>query len=111
VIVKVKRPVTTSTSAAVATRVPATYTITASGLLSPRTVSAPAGYNVQLTFVNRDAAAASVIVHTKPLLELAVPSHRTLSAAERHLPKGTYRISINGHDGAGTLVIGSAPGP
>jgi hypothetical protein len=83
----------------------------ASGTLSPHTVAVPAGYNVQVTFLNHGGSTESVIIHTKPPVTLLIPAHGHSSAIEKHLPKGTYPISINGRDDAGSLVIGAAPGP
>jgi hypothetical protein len=101
---------TTHGSSAPAARVPATYAIAASGTLSPPTVSAPAGYDVQLTFVNRGRKADAVTIHLKTPLTLAAPGGQKTFAFLPKPAKGTYRIDVNGQS-AGALVIGAAPGP
>jgi hypothetical protein len=94
----------------VATRVPATYTIAADGALTPPAVSAPAGYDVQVAFIDPGPDADAIVVHTHTPVSLAVgPGARTYVLL-KHPPKGTYGIDINGRR-RGTLVIGSSPGP
>jgi hypothetical protein len=103
-------PTTTTHASAPAARIPATYTISASGTLSPPTVAAPAGYDVQLTLISRAGRASTVVIVSKTPLNLVVPAGGKTFAFLKKPPKGTYRIDVDGQQ-AGTLVIGAAPGP
>jgi hypothetical protein len=89
--------------------VPATFTIAATGTLSPPTISVPTGYRVQLTFLDHGAA-VTVRVLTPHRLTLNVPAGGEASKLISGLPKGTYPIMIGGTS-RGSLVIGSVPGP
>jgi hypothetical protein len=90
--------------------VPATYTIGATGTLTPPTISVPVGYTVQVTFIDHGSAKDTTVVHTpKPLQLMVAPGGDSFVLASR-LPRGTYTIDVNG-TARGSLVIGSAPGP
>jgi hypothetical protein len=91
-------------------RVPATYTIGAGGTLSPQVISPPAGYTVEITFIDQGSAVDHVTVNTPRPLRLVVPAGGDSSQLVSHLPKGSYSIIVNGTK-RGSLVIGSAPGP
>jgi hypothetical protein len=90
--------------------VPATFTISSGGTVSPTQVSVPAGYRVQLTFINKGSSPTSVIVLTPDALHLTVPAGGDTSQIVSGLKKGSYAIVIGAADRA-ALVIGSAPGP
>jgi hypothetical protein len=91
-------------------RVPATYTIAAGGTLTPPTISIPAGYTVEITFVDHGGSTATATVRTPKPTVLDIPPGGESYALVSHLRKGTYPIEINGAE-RGSLVIGSSPGP
>ena len=91
-------------------RVPATYTIGSSGSLTPPQISIPAGYRVQLTFIDNGSAAASVVVMTPHPLHLTAPAGGDASTILSGLKKGSYTVTVNGTV-RGSLAIGSSPGP
>jgi hypothetical protein len=90
-------------------RVPATYTILPNDVLSPPSISVPAGYRVQLTF-RAHGARVTVLVLTPHRVKLNVSPGGEASKVISGLPKGAYPIVIAGA-ARGSLVIGSAPGP
>jgi hypothetical protein len=89
--------------------VPATFTILPKDVLSPPSISVPAGYRVQLTFLTHGAP-ATVLVLAPHRVTLKVPAGGEASKVISGLPKGAYPIVIGGA-ARGSLVIGSAPGP
>lgn len=89
---------------------PATYTVLASGALSTRTISVPAGYTVEVTFIDQSSVTVHAVVHTPKPLHIVAPPGGDAYLLVSHLPKGTYAIDINGV-ARGSLVIGAAPGP
>jgi hypothetical protein len=90
--------------------VPATYKITSGGRLSPPTVTSPAGFTVQFTFIDRDSVKHRVVVKTPTPLVTVVPPGGYAYMLVSHLPKGTYPITVDGTV-RGSLMIGGAPGP
>jgi hypothetical protein len=91
-------------------RVPATFTIGASGSVSPQTVSAPAFLAVALTVVSNDGHRHQVVVHTPVSRSLTVPANGHASVLIGGLRAGDYRVEIDGSQRA-KLVIGGEPGP
>jgi hypothetical protein len=91
-------------------RIPATYTIAADGTLAPPTVSVPAGYTIQVTFVDHGSAKDTALVHTPKPLDIMIAPGGDSYLLTSHVPKGTYAIDINGTV-RGSLVVGAAPGP
>jgi hypothetical protein len=90
-------------------RVPATFTILPKDVLSPPSISVPAGYRVEITFLSHGAP-ATVLVLTPHRVTLKVSAGGEASKVISGLPKGAYPIVIGGA-ARGSLVIGSAPGP
>jgi hypothetical protein len=91
-------------------RVPATFTIRASGV-SPATVSAPAFLAVQLTVVSGDGKGhAVVVVLPEGGRSLSVPANGRASTLIPGLRAGEYAVKIDGKTRA-VLLIGGEPGP
>jgi hypothetical protein len=91
-------------------RGPATFTILASGAISPPLISVPVGYRVQLTFDAHGGGASSVVLVAPHPVRLSVPPTGEASRVVSGLAKGTYPIKVNGTT-RGALTIGSTPGP
>ncbi len=103
---KVKKPAGGSANA----RVPATFTISRSGSVSPRTVSAPAFLAISLTVVSGDGKHHQVRVLTLAPHVLNVPAGGRASTLIGGLKAGDYTVQIDGKPRA-KLVIGGEPGP
>jgi hypothetical protein len=102
----VKNPAGGSGSA----RVPATFTIRASGV-SPTTVSAPAFLAVQVTAISADGQPHTVVVKVPGKQRtLSVPAHGRASVLIPGLKAGDYPVEIDGKPRA-KLTIGGEPGP
>jgi hypothetical protein len=102
----VKNPAGGSGSA----RVPATFTIRASGV-SPATVSAPAFLAVQVTAISADGQPHTVVVQVPGKQRtLSVPAHGRASVLIPGLKAGDYPVEIDGKARA-KLTIGGEPGP
>jgi hypothetical protein len=91
-------------------RLPATFTITAGGSLTPPTVSSPASVPVELTLVSGDGRAHRVVLASATRRSLAVPAAGRASMLVAGLKVGRYAIVVDG-TARGTLVIGVNPGP
>jgi hypothetical protein len=90
---------------------PATFTLSPQGALSPASVSGPTGVPILLTIVSRDSRDHEVTVGTRPTRKLAVPPGvGRVSIKLGVLPKGTYSITVDGSV-RGHLIVGVAPGP
>jgi len=105
-----KPPKITAPPPASGPRIPATYTIAADGTLAPPTVSVPAGYTIQVTFVDHGSTKDTALVHTPKPLEIVIAPGGDSYLLTSHVPKGTYAIDINGTV-RGSLVVGASPGP
>jgi hypothetical protein len=105
-----KPPKITAPPPASGPRIPATYTIAADGTLAPTTVSVPAGYTIEVTFVDHGSTRDAALVHTPKPLEIVIAPGGDSYLLASHVPKGTYAIEING-TARGSLVVGTAPGP
>jgi hypothetical protein len=103
---KVKKPAGGSASA----RVPATFSISRGGSVSPPTVSAPAFLAISLTVASGDGEPHRVRVLTLAPHVLNVPSGGRASTLIGGLKAGTYAVQIDGKTRA-KLVIGGEPGP
>jgi hypothetical protein len=91
-------------------RLPATFTVTAGGALSPPTVTAPAHIPVLLTVVSGDGRAHRAVLRTAASHELMVPAHGRASVLLRGLKNGRYALDIDG-TAKGALIVGGFPGP
>ena len=90
---------------------PATFSLSPQGSLSPASVSAPKNVPILLTIVSRDSRDHQVVVGTRPTRKLAVPPGiGRVSAKLGVLPPGTYSITVDGSV-RGHLIVGVAPGP
>ena len=103
---KVKKPAGGSANA----RVPATFTISRNGSVSPSTVSAPAFLAISLTVVSGDGKHHQVRVLTLAPHVLNVPAGGRASTLIGGLKAGNYTVQIDGKPRA-KLVIGGEPGP
>ncbi len=103
---KVDKPAGGSANA----RVPATFTISRSGSVSPPTVSAPAFLAISLTVVSGDGKPHQVRLLTLAPHVLHVPAGGRATTLIGGLKAGTYAIQIDGKPKA-KLVIGGEPGP
>lgn len=103
---KVKKPAGGSANA----RVPATFTISRSGAVSPPTVSAPAFLAISLRVVSGDGKRHQVRVLTLAPHVLNVPAGGRASMLIGGLKAGAYAVQVDGKPRA-KLVIGGEPGP
>ena len=103
---KVDKPAGGSANA----RVPATFTISRSGSVSPPTVSAPAFLAISLTVVSGDGKPHQVRLLTLAPHVLHVPAGGRATTLIGGLKAGSYAIQIDGKPKA-KLVIGGEPGP
>jgi hypothetical protein len=90
--------------------VPATFSLGASGTLSPGQVSAPAFLAVAVRIKSGSAAAHTVTIATPHQVHLGIPPHGAGATTIPGLRAGTYPILIDGTR-RGALVIGGEPGP
>jgi hypothetical protein len=91
-------------------RVPATFTVRASGSVSPTSVSAPAFLAVELTVISGDGRPHRVVVQTPGKRALSVPANGRASVLLPGLKAGDYAVELDGAPRA-KLVIGGEPGP
>jgi hypothetical protein len=91
-------------------RLPATFTITADGLLTPPVIAVPAGLPVQLTVISKLPTAQEIVLESKPPYRLKVPANGKASTLLGKLPKQTYKVLVGGHP-KGSLSIGVQVGP
>lgn len=103
---KVSKPAGGSANA----RVPATFTISRSGAVSPPTVSAPAFLAISLRVVSGDGKRHQVRVLTLAPHVLNVPAGGRASMLIGGLKAGAYAVQVDGKPRA-KLVIGGEPGP
>jgi hypothetical protein len=91
-------------------RLPASFTITARGSLSPLSVSAPPGVTIDLSLSSGDGHAHQAVLGTTPPRPLAVPAGGRATLTLRGLKAGRYELKVDGAT-AGALVVGAQPGP
>jgi hypothetical protein len=91
-------------------RVPARFVVGSGGTLTPPAVSVPAGITIALGLLDRDGRPHTVVLAAPPRHSFALAAGGRASATLSGLPKGTYRILVDGVV-RGQIVIGSAPGP
>jgi hypothetical protein len=91
-------------------RVPGNFTIRAGGVLSPRTVSAPAFLAIQMKVISRDKKPDHVQVLTQHSYSFTVPPGGRVSKLIRGQRQGNYTILVN-NAVRGFLLIGGEPGP
>lgn len=97
----------TKTAASVNARVPARFTITAGGGVTPPTVTVPAHFAVGLSVTSGDGRPHRAVLRGN---SLAVPVHGHASRLLRGLPAGSYPLKVDGVP-RGMLTIGGSPGP
>ncbi len=100
---------TTATTGAVNARVPARFTISPSGTVSPPTITVPAHFAVELIVVS-DGGAHRITLRTPHPATLSVRAHGQASTLIRSLRTGSYPLQVDGVP-KGALVIGGSPGP
>ena len=104
------RPVPDSSpEAAQPIRVPVRFVL-AGGRLWPAAVSVPPFIAIELTIVSRDRAAQTLVLSTRPPRKIAVAASGRSKVTLKGVPRGSYRLAVSG-GAAGTLVVGSEPGP
>jgi hypothetical protein len=92
-------------------RVPATFTLNG-GRLSPSTISVPAFLTVRLAVVGHDEHAHRVVAQTDHgPRTLRVPPGASGAITIPGMRRGTYRVSVDGGQAVGKLVVGVNPGP
>jgi hypothetical protein len=90
--------------------VPATFTISPGGKLSPPAVSVPSKVLVALRVSDRDHAAHLVVLTASRLYSLHVGAGGDAGLQIPGLPDGTYRILVDGV-ARGELSVGAQGGP
>ena len=91
-------------------RIPATFIIRSGGALTPPLISAPADVTIELRLRNEDSKAHRVTLSVPHFGGVAVPAHGTTTTDVTGVPKGTYRLLIDGAPKA-RIVVGAVPGP
>ncbi|MHB8658343.1 MAG: cupredoxin domain-containing protein [Solirubrobacteraceae bacterium] len=91
-------------------RIPASFELSATGSLSPATVSSPAFITIQLTVISRDSRPHQIVLRTPMQRTLLVPAGSSASILVGGLRAGTYPIDVDGSRRA-ALLIGGEPGP
>lgn len=91
-------------------RIPATFVIRAGGAVAPPLISAPANVTIELQLHNQDAKAHRVTLSVPHFGGVAVPAHGTTTTDVTGVPKGTFRLLIDGAPKA-RIVVGAVPGP
>lgn len=91
-------------------RLPAAFVIRAGGAVTPPLISAPAHVTIQLQLHNEDSTAHRVTLSVPRFGGVAVPAHATATADVSGVPKGTYRLLIDGA-ARGRIIVGAIPGP
>jgi hypothetical protein len=91
-------------------RIPAAFVIGPGGAVTPPLISAPANVTIELRLHNRDAKAHRVTLSVLHFSGVAVPAHGTTTTDVTGVPKGTYRLLIDGAAKA-RIVVGAVPGP
>jgi hypothetical protein len=91
-------------------RIPAAFIIRAGGAVTPPLISAPANVTVELQLHNEDAKAHRLTLSVPHFRGVAVPAHGTATADVTGVPKGTYRLLVDGAAKA-RIVVGAVPGP
>jgi hypothetical protein len=84
--------------------------VLADGKLRPATVSVPPFIAIELTIVSRASTAQTVVLATRPPRKIAVASRASAKVTLKGVARGSYRLTLSGRT-AGTLVVGSEPGP
>jgi hypothetical protein len=90
-------------------RVPATFTITASGL-RPRTITVPPFLAVELAAIAADGHDHTLTLATDPPTTLTLQGGTSAGKRIRGLRAGRYAVTLDGH-AAGALVAGGEVGP
>ncbi|HEY5244490.1 MAG TPA: hypothetical protein VIJ60_02395 [Acidimicrobiales bacterium] len=91
-------------------RIPAAFVIGAGGAVTPPLISAPANVTIELQLHNQDAKAHRVTLSVPHFGSVAVPAHGTTTTDVTGVPKGTFRLLIDGAPKA-RIVVGAVPGP
>ena len=99
----------TTTTGAINVRVPARFTVTAGGSVSPPVITIPAHLPVELVVVSTGGAHRITLEAPRPAT-LAVRAHGQAEALIDGLRVGRYPLKVDGAAKA-TLTIGGAPGP
>jgi hypothetical protein len=103
---KHSRPTAPSTDV----RIPAMFIIRAGGAVTPPLISVPAKVTIDLQLHNEDAAAHRVTLSVPTFRPVAVTPHETATALLSGVPKGTYRLLVDGAVRA-RIDVGAVPGP
>jgi len=90
-------------------RVPATFTITASGL-RPRVITVPPFLAVELAAIAADGHDHTLVLATDPPTTLTLQGGTSAGTRIRGLRAGRYAVTLDGR-AAGALVAGGEVGP
>jgi hypothetical protein len=91
-------------------RIPAAFVIGAGGAVTPPLISTPANVTIELQLRNQDAKAHRVMLSVPRFGGVGVPAHATTTTDVTGVPKGTYRLLVDGAPRA-RIVVGTVPGP
>jgi hypothetical protein len=91
-------------------RIPAAFIIRAGGAVTPPLISAPANVTIELQLHNEDAKAHRLTLSVPHFRGVAVPAHGTTTADVTGVPRGDYRLLVDGAPRA-RIVVGTVPGP
>lgn len=91
-------------------RIPATFTVTASGTLTPPVITVPAALPIEVTVTSGDGNPHRVELGTPAPHSFSVPAGGKGSVLVSKLHKGTYPVDVDGSP-KGSLLVGAAPGP
>jgi hypothetical protein len=91
-------------------RIPAAFTIAAGGGVTPPLISAPADVTIELQLHNTDSRAHRVQLSVPHFASISVPAGASKTTDVTGVPKGTYRLLIDGALRA-RIVVGAVPGP
>ena len=90
-------------------RVPATFTITATGL-RPRTITVPPFLAIEIGALAADSHGHTLTIATDPPATLSVEAGKSASTRVPGQRAGRYPVELDSHK-AGTLVVGGEVGP
>ena len=99
-----RSPTSITATAGTNVRLPARFTILASGRLSPPAVTVPAHVALELVVVSQSGRAHRALLHIPDARPLTVPPKGPAEQLIGALPAGTYPLSIDGRP-RGTLRV------
>jgi hypothetical protein len=91
-------------------RIPAAFTIAAQGAMTPPLISVPPNVTIELHLRNQDSKAHRVQLSVAHFASISVPAGASKTTDVAGVPKGDYRLLIDGAPRA-RIVVGAVPGP